>query len=474
MQGKEKKLGLWLLVFIGLGSMIGSGIFNSPRDLIEVANPQASILAWGAGGFGALMLALVFVYLSIRKPELKSGIFAYAQDGFGDYMGFNAAWGYWSLGWLGNVSYLIIFFKTLNDLLDENALSPIVCFLLASLIIWITFFILKAGIREGAALNFVVTVAKLIPIILVIVAGIFVVNPEIFHVENWMHTLASSGKSTTPFLQIENAMAIILWCFVGVESASVLSARAKSLKTVRKATIISIVSVLTIYIGITVISMAGVPAQELASSDTPLALLLEKTRIGLAGSFIVKLGVMISVLGASISWILLSIETMYSAAKSGVMPRILAKENKNGTPTNALLFTQLFTQVFTLSLLSPTMNKTYVTVITIGTTLMLIPYFLSSLYAAKTALKGSAKIEKGHFVLASIATVYSAYMIYAVGIIYLFYSLLFYAGGAILFYRAKKERNHPIKKWEQVIMWFLIFASAVLVIALLQGSVKLS
>ena len=52
MQEKDKRLGLWLLVFIALGSMIGSGIFNSPKDLISVANPQGATIAWLIGGFG--------------------------------------------------------------------------------------------------------------------------------------------------------------------------------------------------------------------------------------------------------------------------------------------------------------------------------------------------------------------------------------------------------------------------------------
>ncbi|MEA5045423.1 MAG: amino acid permease, partial [Petrimonas sp.] len=94
---QQKQLGLWLLVFVSLGSMIGSGIFNSPKDLIHVANPMGTLATWIFGGIGALMLALVFIYLSAKKPELKSGIYAYARDGFGDYMGFNSAWGYWSL-----------------------------------------------------------------------------------------------------------------------------------------------------------------------------------------------------------------------------------------------------------------------------------------------------------------------------------------------------------------------------------------
>ena len=261
MYQKDKKLGLWLLVFIALGSMIGSGIFNSPKDLISVSNPQSTMLAWLIGGSGAIMLALVFVYLASRKPELKSGVFAYARDGFGDFMGFNSAWGYWSVGWLGNVSYLALFFKTLNDLLGVNAISPLIAFFIGSALLWLFYFILIAGIREGAILNFVVTSAKLIPIVLIIFLGFALINSDLFMVEDWQNRLASTGVPTSPMIQIKGAMAIILWCFVGMEAASVLSGRAKSQRTVRFSIIISLLIVLAVYMLITYIAMSSVSAR---------------------------------------------------------------------------------------------------------------------------------------------------------------------------------------------------------------------
>ena len=182
-------------------------------------------------------------------------------------------------------------------------------------------------------------------------------------------------------------MAIVLWCFVGIEAATVLSGRARKQKTVRTATVISTLFVLGIYMLITLMAMGSVPAEELARSETPLALVLERTVIGATGGVIIKLGIMVSVLGASLSWILLSVETMYAAARDGVMPKRLAKVNKKGTPVNALLLTQCFTQIFLLSILSPQLNRTYLAAITIGTTLVLIPYLLSSLYAVKIAIR---------------------------------------------------------------------------------------
>lgn len=461
------------MVFIALGSMIGSGIFNSPKDLISSANPQGAMIAWLIGGFGALMLALVFVYLAARKPELKSGIYAYARDGFGDFMGFNSAWGYWSLGWLGNIGFIALFFKTFNDLLGDKAISPLQAFIIGSLIIWIFFFILKAGIREGAILNFIVTTAKLIPVILIIVLGVLLVKSDLFIVENWQTRLASTGEPTSPTIQIKSAMAIILWCFVGMEAASVLSGRAKSQKIVRLTIIISLLIVLGVYILITFIAMSSIPADKLAASETPLALVLEQTAVGAAGGVIVKLGIMVSVLGASFSWIMLSVETLYVAAVDNVLPRIFKKVNKNGTPVTVLLITQGFTQIFLISILSPKLNETYLAAITIATTLALIPYLLSSLYAVKIAMINRKRESLHHLIIALLGTIYSLYVIFAVGIKYLILSLLFYAIGSLLFIKAKREQKKQPKPWEWAVIVLLLIGSLIITGLIFSGKIIL-
>ena len=461
------------MVFIALGSMIGSGIFNSPKDLISSANPQGAMIAWLIGGFGALMLALVFVYLAARKPELKSGIYAYARDGFGDFMGFNSAWGYWSLGWLGNIGFIALFFKTFNDLLGDKAISPLQAFIIGSLIIWIFFFILKAGIREGAILNFIVTTAKLIPVILIIVLGVLLVKSDLFIVENWQTRLASTGEPTSPTIQIKSAMAIILWCFVGMEAASVLSGRAKSQKIVRLTIIISLLIVLGVYMLITFIAMSSIPADKLAASETPLALVLEQTAVGAAGGVIVKLGIMVSVLGASFSWIMLSVETLYVAALDNVLPRIFKKVNKNGTPVTVLLITQGFTQIFLISILSPKLNETYLAAITIATTLALIPYLLSSLYAVKIAMINRKRESLHHLIIAVLGTIYSLYVIFAVGIKYLILSLLFYAIGSLLFIKAKREQKKQPKPWEWAVIVLLLTGSLIITGLIFSGKIIL-
>ncbi|WP_207938205.1 amino acid permease, partial [Pseudomonas sp. 51_B] len=56
----------------------------------------------------------VFQTLANRKPDLDGGVYAYAKAGFGDYMGFSSAWGYWISAWMGNVGYFVLLFSTLG------------------------------------------------------------------------------------------------------------------------------------------------------------------------------------------------------------------------------------------------------------------------------------------------------------------------------------------------------------------------
>ncbi len=187
----DKKLELSLLVALGVGSMIGGGIFNSPTDLISNTNPQAVLLSWIIGGIGVIFLALVFQLLANKRPKLIGGIFTYAKEGFGDFTGFNSAWGYWLSAWLGNVAFFILMFKTFNSLVGE--MRPIVSFLIASLILWIVHWIQLKGTKSAGIINAIATVAKVIPLLLVIILGFTVFDLKIFNVENWKSILVATG-----------------------------------------------------------------------------------------------------------------------------------------------------------------------------------------------------------------------------------------------------------------------------------------
>lgn len=90
----NKKLSLFSLVTMVIGAMIGGGAFNLITDMGAHAGGLAIIIGWIITGIGMITLAFCFQNLTNVRSDLDGGIYSYAKEGFGDYMGFNAAWGY--------------------------------------------------------------------------------------------------------------------------------------------------------------------------------------------------------------------------------------------------------------------------------------------------------------------------------------------------------------------------------------------
>lgn len=141
------KLGLGLLVALVVGSILGSGIFGLPQNMAVGAGAGAIVIGWAITGVGMLMLAFTYQMLAVRKPELDNGVYAYARALSGEYVGFNAAWGYWVSAWIGNVGYLVAAFCALGYFFpafgEGNTGAAI---LGASVVVWGVHFLVLRGI----------------------------------------------------------------------------------------------------------------------------------------------------------------------------------------------------------------------------------------------------------------------------------------------------------------------------------------
>ena len=94
------KVSLAVLIALVIGSMIGGGIFGLPSQMGAAAAPGPLIIGWFITGAGMLMLAKVFQSLAVRRPDIDAGVYGYAKEGFGNYLGFSSAWGYWVSAWM--------------------------------------------------------------------------------------------------------------------------------------------------------------------------------------------------------------------------------------------------------------------------------------------------------------------------------------------------------------------------------------
>lgn len=461
MSDSSNKLGLGALVALVVGSMIGGGIFSLPQNIAASASPGAVLIGWAITGVGMLTLAFVFQTLANRKPNLDGGVYVYAKAGFGDYMGFSSAWGYWISAWIGNVSYMVLLFSTLGFFFpifgEGNTLPAIVG---ASILLWLLHMLVLRGIKEAAIINMITTVAKIVPLAMFVVLAAVAFKLDIFTADFWGEGNVELGSVMD---QVRNMMLVTVWVFIGIEGASIFSARAKNRSDVGKSTVIGFIGVLLILVMVNVLSMGIMNQPELAGLKNPsMAGVLEHV-VGSWGAMLISVGLVVSLAGALLSWTLLCAEILFASASDHTMPAFLRKENANKVPANALLLSNLMIQLFLIITLFN--DATYLKLLYLATSMILVPYFWSAAYGLLLAVRGETYENQAgertkDLLIAGVATLYAVWLVYAGGVQYLLLSALLYAPGAILFAKAKMEINKPVFTGIEKVIFAAVLAGA--------------
>jgi len=456
-----RKLRLGALTALVIGSMVGSGVFGLPHDMANAAGPLAILIGWGITAIG--MLALVFVYqgLSVRKPDLDAGPYAYARAGFGPFIGFNSAWGYWLSAWIGNVSYAVLVFSALAYFFpifgDGNTWEAVAG---ASVLLWAVHFLVLSGVRQAALVNVITTVAKIAPIVLFIAVAAVAFKLDVFSMD---FSGPADGSMGGVLDQVKSTMLVTLWVFIGIEGASVVSSRAERRRDIGTATIAGFMTCLGLYALVSLLSLGVIQRPELAALKNPsMAGVLERV-VGSWGAALISIAVVVSVCGAFLSWTLFAAEIANVAAKRKTLPRLFATDNATGSPSSALWITNALVQVFLLVTLYS--QSTYQGLYYISSTAILVPYVFSGAYALRLAVTGESygpNDNRGFgMAVGLVATVYGAWLVYAAGPAYLFMCAMLYAPGIIAHVIARREAGerlfHPA---ELVIAAGLLVAAA--------------
>lgn len=467
------KLKLAPLIGIVVGSMIGGGIFALPQIIAAHTGPGGALLGWLITGIGMLMLARVFQSLAVRKPELDAGVFAYAQAGFGNYVGHGSAWGYWMSAWLGNVSYLTLLFSSLGLFFpvfgQGHTLVAVTC---ASLLLWAMHFMVLRGIEQAAAINTVAAVAKIVPIAIFILIAIFAFDSKLFLADFWGTRSTDLGGIAS---QVRAMMLVTVFVFIGVEGANVYSGRAEKRSDVGIATIAGFLGVLLLLILVNFLSFGVMPRADLARLPNPSMAEVLRSVVGHWGAVLIAAGLAISLLGALLSWTLLCAEILSAAARGHAMPQLFQRQNAKGVPAPALWFTNILVQLFLLATLL--LSSAYVTLLNLATSMILLPYLWSAAYAAKLAWTGETYgheplLRRIDLARGGIALAYALWLVYAGGLKYLLLSAILYAPGIVFFCWARSERRQPFFTFVEKLFAVAVIVAAVIGLAgLLSGRI---
>lgn len=459
----DRKLSLGALTALVVGSMIGAGIFALPATFGRATGGLGAIIAWMIAGTGMLMLAFVFQTLSRRRPDLDTGIFAYAKAGFGRYAGFVAAAGYWIGACFADTACLILIKSTLGQFFpifgDGSTAAAI---LGASLLLWGVHFLVLQGIKGAAIINTIATYAKIIPIGLFILVMFVGFRADIFAANFWGGETPSVGSIAS---QVRATMLVTVFVFVGIEGASVYSRYARRRQDVGIATVLGFLGVLCLLVLVTMLSYGVMLRPDLAALATPSMAGVMAQVMGPWGGLLVSIGLIISVLGNYLSWSLLAAEVVHAAARDGAMPSILAKDNKAGAPAAALWLTNIIIQAFLI--VAWFAEEAFLLALKMTGVMTLAPYLLVAGYGVILAWTGQTYAEEsetrtGDLLRAGLATIYAGLMIVAGGIKFVLLASLLYVPATLLFVVAMREQKVRLFTGVELVVFCIFVIGAAL------------
>jgi basic amino acid/polyamine antiporter, APA family len=290
---------------------IGAGIFRLPADMaatLGATAPMAYVLCAIAMGLIVLCLAEAG-----SRVSMTGGPYAYVEVAFGPFVGFLAGFLLWMLLTFAMAAVATVLVASLGALVPALASrGSSAAALVAIYAAFATINIL--GVQRGARVNSALTVAKILPLLLLIAGGIFAIDPD---------NLAIVNPPDMPMLA--RSSILLIFAFAGIEAALVPGGEVREpARTVPRAILIAMAAITMLYASLQFVAQ-GVLGPALATSKAaPLA---EAAGVALGGwaRNLLLMGAVISMLGHAGAMILAAPRILFAFARDGFLPSALAR-----------------------------------------------------------------------------------------------------------------------------------------------------
>jgi basic amino acid/polyamine antiporter, APA family len=425
MSDEHKPLGLLSCWSLTVGCMIGSGVFMLPTLLAPYG--LLSFGGWIIAGGGSIALALIFGRLAART-SCNGGPYAYSRAAFGDLTGFLMGWAYWISFLLGVpvvaiafVGYLGVFIPALNGSVVGQGATAI------ALIAFFTAINIR-GLKEMSAAQITLTILKIIPLLAVIALAFSAGTPA---------NLPTFNPSGEPVFAALAAVALIaLWPFTGFEVVTLPATNVRDCeRTIPRALIIGMLTVVVIYQSATAAVMLLVPADQLARSTAPFA--DAALAFGAWGPNFIAAGALVATAGTINGLIFTCGQMPMAVAQDGLAPRWLAATTKHGTPHVALLLSAALSVLLLLLNYSRGLIGAFTFLLMMATALGLIYYVVVAL----VELRHSWRSAFGWAAIAVIGILYSLFAAFGSGLEVLTWGVVVMLAGVPLFFIFRRNRE---------------------------------
>lgn len=336
-EGLVRAIGVRALGISIVNLVVGGGIFVLP-GLIAVRLGPAAIVAYLVCSLAVALVFLCFAEIGSRITR-SGGAYAYIEEAFGPFAGFIASMLFW-FGWsaLSDAAITVAMVETMAlafPMLAEPVPRGIFIIALFTFLAVVNIM----GVKSGVRLFIFNTMAKLVPLVLLLAVGLFAINFENLAITEW------------PSISSIGAGAIVLFfAFAGAESGLSASGEIKNpSKTVPMGLLVGLTGILALYVGLQTVAQ-GVLGAELANNiEAPLAAVATEV-FGEWGAKMLLVGGVISIYSTVSGDMLSAPRVVFASARDNNLPKFLATVHpKYKTPYVSVIFFAAVVCTFALS-----------------------------------------------------------------------------------------------------------------------------
>ncbi len=370
---EQRGFGLGVATALIVGSIIGVGIFNLPTSLAGYG--PISLVSMALTTVGALALAMLFSSLSRRLPA-DGGPYAYARVAFGNGWGFANAWSYWITAWAGNAAIAVGWVLYVEEFVNTDH-NKAVSVLLVLVGLWIPALINLSGVKNMGAVQVVTTVIKFAALAFMAVVGLFYIDTANFTPWN------VSGQH--PVAAIGGGMAIVLFSYLGVETAAVAAGKVRDPdRNIPRSTILGTLATAAVYLLSLTVVFGILPNAELGSATAPFSDAMNSMFGGTWAGHVMAVAVIISGFGALNGWTMICAEMPLAAAKDGIFPQQFGRMSSRGVPWFGIVASTVLASIaMAVNYLGSSGATVFTTLVLMSGITAAIPYAFSALAQLK-------------------------------------------------------------------------------------------
>lgn len=339
----KKQIGLFEAITMVIGIVIGSGIFFKASAVFgNAGSATMGIMAWVIGGVITIASALTIAEIATAIPK-TGGVFVYLKELYSEKWAFLFGWVQSFVYVPGAVAALAIVFVT-----QATYFIPMSSTQQKILAIFMIFFIMILNIistKIGSKVQLISTIAKLIPIAIIIIFGLMKGTVNSF-------SPSLMQGSTSGLAGFGAAILGTLWAYDGwIAVGNMAGELKKPEKDLPKSIIVGLLVIIVVYVLINLAIIKVIPVSEVIKSSKP-ATDASIILFGKSGASLIAAGIMISIFGALNGYLMTGVRIPFAMAQDGVFPfaKFFGKVNERfETPLNAFIIEVVLASLYVLS-----------------------------------------------------------------------------------------------------------------------------